>query len=38
MDAPSAARESVRLNNLQALCDAVENSASLSRKWTCLEP
>jgi hypothetical protein len=25
-------------DNLQALCDAAGNSASLSRKWTCLEP
>ncbi|PYJ70882.1 MAG: hypothetical protein DME75_08450 [Verrucomicrobia bacterium] len=40
IDAPSTARASLRVhsNSLQALCDAAGNSASLSRKWTCLEP
>src|SRR5260370_4196254 len=38
-DGRVAGPESLRVhsNNLQALCDAARNSASLSRKYSCLE-
>ena len=36
-DAPSAARQSLRAHSNKALCDAVGNSASSSRDWTCFE-
>jgi len=34
---PSAARQSSRAHSNKALCDAVGNSASSSRDWTCLK-